>query len=224
METIEIPRFLLDYFDSNTIHTPLSAIRGYTDVMLQGAVGPLTEDQRRFLEIIKHNAEQLNKHFGTVIHNQHYIVWEEQASPVQHKIHELIDDFRQEINHALGITITSQISDDALPIWVDMRHAHNAFASIGDFIRSTHVKNQTGDVLIKAVHDTEAVTLLIEFNKKPGMGKSDLAYYASLLFVPQRVMELHGGLLNLIDAADERLELALVFPNPFLPNSNPATK
>ncbi|MFT3895144.1 MAG: histidine kinase dimerization/phospho-acceptor domain-containing protein [Anaerolineales bacterium] len=83
METIEIPRFLLDYFDSATIRTPLTAIRGYAEVMLKEVHGPLTEDQKQYLEIIKRNAEQLNEHFSLVIHNQHYIAWDQQAYPSQ---------------------------------------------------------------------------------------------------------------------------------------------
>src|SRR5687767_2380902 len=97
MEKIEIPRFLLDYFDSTTIRTPLSTIQGYAGVMLKGMAGPLTDEQRRFLEIIHHTAEQLNNHFSFVLHNQHYIAWDQQANMGQFFARDLVDEFKESL-------------------------------------------------------------------------------------------------------------------------------
>ena len=213
METIEIPRFLLDYFDSNTIRTPLTSIRGYADLMLKGAVGPLTGDQRRFLEIIKHNAEQLNAHFGTVLSNQHYIVWEEQSLPTQITIRELMMNFREVFSHFSDITITTQDIQDSLTVRVDQRHLQNAFASIGDFVSHIHDKRKGTEILVKVFQGPEAVTLLLEFNKGHKIKKADLAYYESFLYVTQCVMKLHGGQFSLKHETDEKLGLVLVFPN-----------
>ena len=211
METIEIPRFLLDYFDSTTIRTPLSSIRGYAKVMLEGAVGPLTEDQYKFLEIIKHNAERSDQHFSLVIHNQHYIVWDEQAIPEQYTVREFIEDFREIINHYPDMTITTQGLDEALSVWFDKRHIPNMFASIGDFISHTYDKNK--EISIKGFYKSEAVTFLIEFSKAREIRIKDLAYYESFLYVAKRVTELHGGLFSIAHESDEKLGLGLVFPN-----------
>jgi len=213
METIEIPRFLLDYFDSNTIRTPLTSIRGYADVMLKGAVGPLTEDQRRFLEIIKHNAEQLNAHFGTVLSNQHYIVWEEQSLPTQITIQDIMADFREVFSNFSDITITTQDLQESLTVRVDQRHLHNAFASIRNFVSHIHDKRKGTEILVKVFQGQEAVTFLLEFNKGHKIKKADLAYYESFLYVTQCVMKLHGGQFSLKHETDEKLGLVLVFPN-----------
>ena len=213
METIEIPRFLLDYFDSHTIRTPLSAIQGYADVMLQGAVGPLTEDQQRYLEIIKHNAERLDQHFGIVLHNQHYIVWDEQAIPTQNLVSDLMDDFKGAFKRFPDIAVKMQDSDGSLPIWVDRRHARNAFASIGNFVSFIQDQNKNTEVLLRAFPKNEAVTFLIEFTRGYKLKKNDLPYYESFLYVAQRVMELHGGQFSLKNESEEIAGLALVFPN-----------
>lgn len=218
METIEIPRFLLDYFDSHTIRTPLSAIQGFADVMLQGAVGPLTEDQHRYLEIIRHNADQLDQHFGLVLQSQHYIVWDEQAIPVQYPVRDLIEDFKKSLLRFPDIQVVTQIPDGSLLIRVDKRHARNAFASIGDFISHTHAKRKSNEILVKVFQEDKAVRLQIEFNKRPEISKKELSYYASFLYVTQRVMELHSGLFTLTDQGDEKLGLVLVFPNVKLLN------
>jgi len=213
METIEIPRFLLDYLDSNTIRTPLFAIRGYADFMLQGAVGPLTQDQVRYLEIIKHNAERLDQHFGIVVHNQHYLVWNEQVLLTKSLVRELIKDFKEEFKWSPDVNVKTQDIDDTSLVWVDMRHAHNAFAAIANFVNFIQDKNKHIEITVSAFQKNEAITLLIELNKELRIKKTDIPYYESFLYVPQRVMELHGGQYSLKNELEENLTLALVFPN-----------
>jgi K+-sensing histidine kinase KdpD len=213
METIEIPRFLLDYFDSTTIRTPLSSIQGYADVMLKEIAGPLTDDQKRFLEIIRHNAEQLNKHFSLVIHNQHYIVWEQQAFPGQYSVGEIISDFEEVINHFPPMTVAIQVSDDSLPVWADKRHLHNAFSSIVEFASHIYDENKGGEIALKTSDKSGFITFEFEISKKENISKKDLSYYQSYLFVALRVIELHNGILTLQDELPEKLQISLVFPN-----------
>ncbi|HEY1366562.1 MAG TPA: ATP-binding protein [Gaiellaceae bacterium] len=44
---------------SHELRTPLSAIRGYMEPLLDEEVGPLAEEQRRFLAVVDRNAERL---------------------------------------------------------------------------------------------------------------------------------------------------------------------
>jgi len=44
---------------SHELRTPMTAIKGYTDLIHAGAVGSINDEQRRFLRIIKDNAERL---------------------------------------------------------------------------------------------------------------------------------------------------------------------
>ncbi len=45
---------------SHELRTPMTAIKGYVDILLMGAAGPLTEQQRQFLNTVKSNTERLN--------------------------------------------------------------------------------------------------------------------------------------------------------------------
>ena len=44
---------------SHELRTPLTSIKGYTDLLIAGAVGSITDGQRRFLNIVKSNADRL---------------------------------------------------------------------------------------------------------------------------------------------------------------------
>jgi signal transduction histidine kinase len=46
---------------SHELRTPLSAIVGYLELVLAGEVGPVPDDQRRFLEIVSRNCVRLNR-------------------------------------------------------------------------------------------------------------------------------------------------------------------
>ncbi len=45
---------------SHELRTPLTSIKGYTDLLFLGRVGPLTGQQRDFLQVIKQNADRLS--------------------------------------------------------------------------------------------------------------------------------------------------------------------
>jgi K+-sensing histidine kinase KdpD len=213
METIEIPRFLLDYFDSSTIRTPLTCIQGYTDVMLKEIAGPLTDDQKHYLEIIRQSAEELNKHFSLVMNNQHYIAWDQQAFPGQFNVNEITSDFEEIIQHFPPMTVAVQVSDDSLPLWVDRRHLYNAFRSIAEFAVQTYDEKKSHEITLQIYDKAGFVTFLIDINRKESLSKRDLSYFESFLYVAQRVSELHNGNFFLNSGIPEKLSITLVFPN-----------
>jgi PAS domain S-box-containing protein len=52
---------------SHELRTPLTAIRGYLEIVLGGEPGPLTEEQKRFLEIAGQSSEQLLRVVGDLL-------------------------------------------------------------------------------------------------------------------------------------------------------------
>jgi len=45
---------------SHELRTPMTSIKGYADILLLGAAGPLNENQSKFIEVIKNNADRLS--------------------------------------------------------------------------------------------------------------------------------------------------------------------
>lgn len=56
---------------SHELRTPMTSIKGYADLMLMGATGPMTEAQSRYLEIIKNNAQRLQNLVGDLLNISH---------------------------------------------------------------------------------------------------------------------------------------------------------
>lgn len=58
---VEVDRLKSDFVStvSHELRTPLTAIKGYADLLLMGAAGPIGERQRKFLGIIRSNADRL---------------------------------------------------------------------------------------------------------------------------------------------------------------------
>ena len=58
---VEVDRMKSEFVStvSHELRTPMTSIKGYADLMLMGAAGPMTEPQIRYLEVIKNNADRL---------------------------------------------------------------------------------------------------------------------------------------------------------------------
>lgn len=60
---VEVDRLKSDFVAtvSHELRTPMTAIRGYVQMLLLEAAGPLTEEQRKFLETIRVNSDRLGR-------------------------------------------------------------------------------------------------------------------------------------------------------------------
>jgi PAS domain S-box-containing protein len=60
-QDVEVDRLKSEFVAtvSHELRTPMTAIKGYTEILMMGATGPLNDSQRQFLKIVKENSDRL---------------------------------------------------------------------------------------------------------------------------------------------------------------------
>lgn len=61
-QEVEVDRMKSEFVStvSHELRTPMTSIKGYADLILMGAAGPMSEPQVRYMEVIKNNADRLS--------------------------------------------------------------------------------------------------------------------------------------------------------------------
>jgi hypothetical protein len=211
MEKIEIPRFLLSYFDSMTIRTPLSSIMGHSQAMLKGVDGPLNEDMQKDLEEIHRNADWLFQYWSFAIKVVHYVRHEPEVNLNQVSLNDLINQCKEIINRYSTSSVELQIPEESLPIEADLSHTENIFDCLGRLTSDVY-ERANGKIIIKVFQNIEATAIEFELNKTSfTKSKNFNLHIEPYLFVMQRVMELHGGKFTFTNTQNNKLSASLVF-------------
>ena len=66
---------------SHELRTPMTSIKGYVEIMLMGATGELTGQQRHFLEIVRNNTERLGVLVNDLLDISRIEFWAGDAEP-----------------------------------------------------------------------------------------------------------------------------------------------
>jgi len=221
MDKIEIPRFLLSYFDSTTILTPLNSIMGYSRVMLKGVDGPITERQQQDLEIIQYDADLLFRYWSFAIRAIRYVAYEAETHPSQVNLEELIGQCKERINRYSPSSIELQIPDKPLTVWADLLHTESIFDCIGRLTSDVYDRKD-GKITVKAFQSADAINFEFELDKTDFTQRENFDLFVEpYLFVIECVMKLHKGKSTLVFTPKEKLSVSLVFPNTDQMKPNP---
>ena len=77
---------------SHELRTPITSIKGYVEVMLMGAAGDLEDQQKKFLNIVRENAERLNILVGDLLNVSRIDSGQTEVSITAMDLHELVED------------------------------------------------------------------------------------------------------------------------------------
>jgi signal transduction histidine kinase len=109
-------------FVAHELKTPMTSIRGYTDLLAQGAVGPVTQPQANFLATIRLNADRMSALVSDLNDISRIetgrLKLEFAAVGLAPALEEVIDALRSQIE-SKEQKLTLDIPDDLPPVWVD---------------------------------------------------------------------------------------------------------
>jgi len=105
---------------SHELRTPMTSIKGYADLLMLGAVGSVSDSQRRFLEIIKNNADRLSSLVNDLLDISRIETGRMKLALVDVNLYDLIETVMDNLRgrreqEEKEITIQSELFDD-LPL------------------------------------------------------------------------------------------------------------
>ena len=109
-------------FVAHELKTPMTSIRGYTDLVAQGAVGPVSQPQANFLATIRLNVDRMSALVSDLNDVSRIesgrLKLEFSAVPLAPAVDEVLEALRSQID-AKEQKLTLEIPSDLPPVWVD---------------------------------------------------------------------------------------------------------
>lgn len=179
---------------THELKTPLAPIKGYADILLSEALGPLNPTQKERLEIIRSSSNSLLKLISDILDSQKIelgqLVLHKEIQSLSQIIREAIDRMKPSAEKK-GITITTDLMS-ALFCYCDKIRIQqvltNLIANALDFI-----PKQTGNILIKSYRQDGMAKIIVKDNGI-GIAKSDLErIFVKFYQVDTKATREHGG-------------------------------
>ncbi len=150
---------------SHELRTPMTSIKGYADLLMMGAVGDLSEQQSRFMSIIRNNADRLTDLVNDLLDISRIETGRVSLDLHALHIHELVEQMTTMFEGRVqqqDQTLVSTVSADLPPVWGDSARVVQILVNlIGNAINYTPrggtitiAAEQVDDMLQISVRDT----------------------------------------------------------------------
>ncbi len=199
---------------SHELRTPLTSIKGYVDLLLEGEVGDLAEEQREFLEIVGSNAQRLVALINDLLDISRIEAGKIELSRTPVVLAPLIEgiarSFRPQIE-AKQQQLTQEVAPDLPAVWADhdrltqiitnlLSNAHK-YTPAGGRIRIAAA--QTGDMIRIDVQDSgiglseeEQSRLFSRFYRARNRTTQEVGGTGLGLTITRSLIEMHGGTIT----------------------------
>jgi PAS domain S-box-containing protein len=123
---IEADRAKRDFISSvsHELRTPLTSIKGYVDLLLLGAAGPVSEGQLSFLGVVKNNANRLMDLINDILEigriDSHKITLNFEQIDIGHVFNDVLQTLRAEIDRK-SIFVGTDVQDGLPEVTADPR-------------------------------------------------------------------------------------------------------
>ena len=150
---------------SHELRTPMTAIKGYVDILLMGAAGPLTDQQRRFLETVKNNTERLNLLVGDLLDISRIEAGRVSLMPEAVDLAALLHDVvaeqkRRAAEEGRPMTFTAEIPDDLPLVYGDRERIRQIAENLVE--NAYRYTPEGGQVWVRAHQEGEVVQVDVQ--------------------------------------------------------------
>jgi signal transduction histidine kinase len=118
---------------AHELRIPMTAIQGYTDLLIKAIMGPVNDTQLTFLKTIRSNVERMSRLVGDlsdinkIMSNQ--LVLKPRAVPLNSLIDELETDFETMTSDKIQ-TLNINIPAESIQVWGDADRLHQVLSNV----------------------------------------------------------------------------------------------
>ncbi len=147
---------------SHELRTPMTAIKGYVELLLKGVVGPLNEQQARFLEVVRTNTDRLSALVNDLLDISRIEAGKIAFTPQPVSLPELVDEVLAEARHIAEeegrtMTFVAEVPADLPPVWGDRERLRQILANLVD--NGYRYTPDGGQVLVRALLQADEVQI-----------------------------------------------------------------
>lgn len=162
---VEADRIKSEFIEnvSHEFRTPLTPIKGYTDLLLQGASGSLTDMQRKMMNTIKDNVERLTMLVDDVLNiaqlDRSGVLALIQESDLKQLLPTVVDEIAgRPANVTKQLTVTVDVADDTPSIHADSQRLEQIIQNLVD--NAFKFTRQGGRIDVKASREDDEHVLI----------------------------------------------------------------
>jgi signal transduction histidine kinase len=147
---------------SHELQTPLVSVRGYTEMILKGRMGPITVDQERGLKISLRNIDRLIERIDELLELSRPVRPSGKDRPTDFSLWEVIDEaieMVQEKTSQRGVNITTSYLAGNLQVRADREQIQKVFVNL---LHNAIKFNRDGGSVRVTVRDRSAARLEVE--------------------------------------------------------------
>ncbi len=215
---------------THELRTPMTSIKGFTDLLHQGAVGPLNDQQRSFLDIIRSNVDRMSALVADLSDISHIETGRLKLEPAAIKLDELVTECMRSLRpkidekrQILDVVITPELppayADPNRLVQVLNNLVSNAWKYTPEGGRIRVAARRQGDLLSLEVSDDgigirpeDLGSLFTQFFRSDDPDVRSQPGWGLGLNVSKRLIELMGGTIAVESVVGQGSKFWLTLP------------
>ncbi len=216
---------------SHELRTPLTSIKGFTENMLHGMVGPLAERQHLYLTRISANANRLTRMIGDLLDLSRIEAGTVRLAHQSVSLSNLLDEITQEfmpMTQTKHQELVLETMGDDVTIWGDPDRLHQIVTNL---VHNAHkFTPKHGRIVVSTCADPPHHILLSITDSGPGIPQEALAHLFQAFYqahrrpeigteglglglsIVKQLVELHGGTITVESTVGAGTTFCIRFP------------